>query len=147
MKMQETCGSSKSHKNAQNFEIFPGKNLSFVDVESVPSLLPCELGRPPERMEGRTGPFRIEPGEGKEKYKSSGTWKELNMDMSFLAAKVKRETEFRVRWEIQHTFTSTFVTHWSRGCVGEKIHKCHSQAGAYGAWELLGPLTCLLPWW
>lgn len=73
MIMQETCGSSKSHKNAQNFEIFPGKNLSFVDVESVPSLLPCELGRPPERTEGQTGPFRIEPGEGKEKYKSSGT--------------------------------------------------------------------------
>ena len=60
--------------------------------ESVPSLLPCELQRPPGRMEGQTGPFRIEPGEGREKYKSVWHWKALSMVMSFLAAKAKRET-------------------------------------------------------
>lgn len=63
--MQEASGSSKSHKNTQNFEIFPGKSLSFVDVECEPSPLPCELQRPPGRMEGHTGPFGIAPGEGK----------------------------------------------------------------------------------
>lgn len=75
MIMQESCGSSKSHKNAQNFEIFPGKSLFFVDVKSVPSLLPCELEleRPPGRIVGQTGPFGIEPSEGKEEYKLPGT--------------------------------------------------------------------------
>lgn len=73
MIMQEPCGSSRSHENAQNFEIFSRKSLSFVDKESVLGLLLCELQRPPGRMEGQTGPFEIEPDEGKEDYKSPGT--------------------------------------------------------------------------
>lgn len=67
MIMQEACGSSKSHENAQNFEIFPGKSLSFVNVESVPRLLPCELQRPPGRRESQTRPYGIEPGERRER--------------------------------------------------------------------------------
>lgn len=52
MIMQETCGSSKSHEKAKNFEVFPGKSRSFVDAESLSSLLLCELQRPPGRTEG-----------------------------------------------------------------------------------------------
>lgn len=51
----------------------PGKSPCFADVESLSSLLPCELQRPPGRMKGQTGPFEIEPKEGNEEYKSPGT--------------------------------------------------------------------------
>lgn len=70
--MQETCGGSKNHKNAKIFEVFPGKSPSFADVESLSSLMPGELRRPPGRMKGQTGPFGSEPKEGKEEYKSPG---------------------------------------------------------------------------
>ena len=71
--MQETCGGSKSHENAKNFEVIPGKSPSFADIGSLSSLVPCELRRPPGRMKSQIGPFRIEPKEGKKEYKSPGT--------------------------------------------------------------------------
>lgn len=117
----EDMWKERKSRGCQKFWSLSWENPSFANVESLSSLLPCELQRPPGRMKGQTGPFGIEPKEGEEEYKSPSTW---NMVLSFLEAKVKRETDFRVGWEVKHAFLpATFVSHQSWECVGEKVQK------------------------
>lgn len=69
----EAICSSKSHKNTQNLKIFPGRRLSFVDVESFPSLLPRELQRLWEGWRVKLGCLEWAQARGKEEVKSPGT--------------------------------------------------------------------------
>ena len=71
--MQKTCGRSETHEDAKNFEVFPGKILPLLMWRVCPASCHVSCRGLPGRMRGQTGPFGIEPKEGKEEYKSPST--------------------------------------------------------------------------